>query len=159
MGAKARLLSTAAGLLAIAAAVTSSATGDTCGAMPCRSNGAPYINEKGSIIIYPGEHFAIAFKIENGKIVGAVPEPAGSQRANAVEVSFEQTETGMMLSLESRLASTIKYDATMKAPDDRLVYTSTCPVEAGLSAFESWPHAIKFMEPSNFRFQQDGPCE
>ena len=127
--------------------------------MPCRSSGVPYVNDKGAIVIFPGENFVIAFEIENGKIVSAVPNPAGGQPSNAIEVSFKQIEIGMMLTLANHLPKTVKYDATMKAPDDRMVYTSSCPVRVGLSTFESWPHPIKFLELSNFRFQDPGPCE
>lgn len=110
-------------------------------------------------MIYPGEHFMIAFEIEDGKIVNAVPKPLGGNLSNAVEVSFETFDSGMMLTLENRLPGEIKYDASMKVPDDRLVYTSTCPVRAGLSAFESWSHPIKFLELSNFRYSTGGACE
>ncbi|HKP26261.1 MAG TPA: hypothetical protein VJV39_20505 [Dongiaceae bacterium] len=65
----------------------------------------------------------------------------------------------MMLTVANNLSKTVKYDATMKAPDDRMVYTSSCPVDAGLSNFESWPHPVKFLELSNFRFQDGGSCE
>lgn len=130
-----------------------------CDGMPCRSNGAPYLNDKGAIVIYPGERLMIAFEIENGKIVSAVPKPVGEQLSNAVEVSFEAFEGGMMLTLENRLPGEIKYDTRMKVPDDRLVYTSTCPVRAGLSAFENWSHPIKFLALSNFRYSTGGGCE
>ncbi len=127
--------------------------------MPCRSNGVPYLNEKGAIVIYPGEHFVITFETENGKIANAVPNPVGGQLSNAVEVRFEEIDSGMMLTLESHLPGDIKYDASMKVPDDRLVYTSSCPVGAGLSAFETWPHPIKFLKLSNFRYSTGGACE
>ena len=125
-----------------------------CGAMPCRSNGAPYVTDKGAIVIYPGEQFVIALKIENGKIVNAGPNLAGGQSANAIEIDI-----GMMLTIVNHLPSAIKDDATMKAPDGKLVYTSSCPVDAGLSNFEHWAHPIKFLELSNFRFQDGGACE
>lgn len=130
-----------------------------CGAMPCRSNGVPYVKDKGAIVIYPGEQFVVAFKIEDGKIVGAEPSPSGGRLTNAVEVRFKEISGGMMLTVASHLPSTVKYDATMTAPDDRVVYTSSCPIDAGLSNFESWPHPIKFLELSNFRLQDGGPCE
>ena len=127
--------------------------------MPCRSNGAPYVTDKGAIVIFPGEQFVIAFKIENGKIVGAEPYPAGGQLSNAIEVNFKEIDGGMMLTLANHLPNTVKYDAIMKAPDDKLVHTSSCPVDAGLSNFESWPHPIKFLELSNFRLLDGGSCE
>jgi len=130
-----------------------------CGAMPCRSNGVPYVTDKGAIVIYPGEQFVIVFEIENGKIVSAVPNPVGGQSANTIEASFKEIDSGMMLSLQSHLPMDVKYDAAMKAPDNRLVYTSSCPVRANLGAFEGWPHPIKFLVLSNFRFQDGGSCE
>ena len=119
----------------------------------------PYVTDKGAIVIFPGEQFVIAFEIENGKIVNAQPSPAGGSISDAVEVSFKQSDSGMMLTVANHLPKTVKYDATMKAPDDRMVYTSSCPVDADLSNFESWPHPIKFLELSNFRFQDGGSCE
>jgi len=130
-----------------------------CGALPCRSNGAPYVNDKGAIVIFPGERFVIALKIEDGKIVGAEPNPAGGSLSNAIAVSFKEIDGGMVLTIANHLPNTVKYDVVMKAPDDKLVYTSSCPIDAGLSNFEHWPHPIKFLELSNFRFQDGGPCE
>src|SRR5688572_7797479 len=78
-----------------------------CGAMPCRSNGKPYVTDKGAIVIYPGERFVIGFKIEDGKIAGAEPIPAGGSLSNAVEVSFTQIDSGMMLTVASHLPSTL----------------------------------------------------
>lgn len=130
-----------------------------CGAMPCRSNGEPYVTGDGAIVIFPGETFVIAFAVESGKIVGAQPNPVGGSLSNAVEVSLKQVDSGMMLTVANNLSKAVKYDATMKAPDDRMVYTSSCPVDAGLSNFESWPHPIKFLELSNFRFENGHTCE
>ena len=127
--------------------------------MLCRSNGVPYVTDKGAIVLFPGESFVIAFEIENGKIVNAQPVPAGGSRSDVVEVSFKQIDSGTMLTIANNLPKMVKYDATMKAPDDRMVYTNSCPVDAGLSNFESWPHPVKFLELSNFRFQDEGPCE
>lgn len=146
-------------IASVTVALAHADTSQQCGGMPCRSNGVPYLDDKGAIVIYPGEHFVIAFEIENGKIVNAVPNPTGGQLSNAVEVSFAEVEGGMMLTLENHLPSDVKYDASMRAPDDRLVYTSSCPVGAGLSAFESWPQPIKALELSNFRYSTGSACE
>ena len=151
-------------LLALVAACATPATvqvdsSKQCGVMPCRPNGVPYVTDKGAIVILPGEQFVIAFEIENGKIVNAQPNPAGGSLSDAVEVSFKQIDSSMMLTVANNMSKPVKYDATMKAPDDRMVYTSSCPVDAGLSNFESWPHPIKFLELSNFRFQDGGSCE
>ena len=143
----------------VLAAVAQADSSKQCGAMPCRSNGAPYVTDKGAILIFPGEQFVIAFRIESGRIVSAEPNPIGGRTSNAIEVNFKEIDGGMMLTLANHLPSTIKYDAIMKAPDDKLVYTSSCPIDAGLSSFEHWPHPIKFLALTNFRFQDGGPCE
>jgi hypothetical protein len=156
------LLGTAAVLIALLAGGCAKPVEDSskpCGAMPCRSNGVPYVTDKGAIVIFPGEQFVVAFEIENGKIVNAQPNPASGSLSDAVEVSFKQIDSGMMLTVANNMSEPVKYDATMRAPDDRMLYTSSCPVDAGLSTFESWPHPIKFLELSNFRFQDSGPCE
>ncbi len=116
--------------------------------MPCRSNGVPYVTDKGAIVIHPGEQFVIAFEIENGRIVSAVPGPASGQPTNTMDVSFKEIDSGMMLTLQSHLPMDVKYDAMMKAPDNRLVYTSSCPVRANLGVYEGWPHTVKFLELS-----------
>jgi hypothetical protein len=141
---------------------STAAPGDSsrqCGAMPCRSNGVPYVTDKGAIVIYPGESFAIVFEIEDGKLVNAQPVPAGGSRSDVVEVSFKQIDSDMMLTVANNLSKLVKYDATMKAPDDRMVHTSSCPVDAGLSNFEQWPHPIRFLELSNFMFQDERSCK
>jgi hypothetical protein len=141
------------------AAATPADSSRHCGAMPCRSNGVPYVTDKGAIVIYPGESFAIVFENEDGKLTNAQPVPAGGSRSDVVEVSFNQIDSGMMLTVANNLSKLVGYDATMKTPDDRMVYTSSCPVDAGLSNFEHWPHPIKFLELSNFRFQDEKSCK
>jgi hypothetical protein len=144
---------------AIAIVATLPAGADTlCGAMACRANGAPYVNDKGAIVIYPGEHFAVAFTIENHKIMSAAPKPVDGQVANTIELNFARDGNGMLLTLQSNLSDTVKYDTTMKAPDNRMVYTSSCAVDAGRQNYESWPHEIKFLDLSNFRFENEHVC-
>jgi hypothetical protein len=47
-------------------------------------------DRQGAIVIYPGEQFVIVFEIENGKIVSAVPNPAGDKSANRSRRAFKR---------------------------------------------------------------------
>lgn len=132
------------------------ASAEECGAMPCRANGAPYITDKGALIIFPGEHFAVEFSSGDGQLQLVQAKPISDATAALMELKFSATDSGMILTVMNPLSQDIKYDAVMKAPDDKLVYTSSCPVRAGLSTFESWPHAIKFLALSNFRLLKEG---
>lgn len=133
-----------------------------CGAMPCRANGAPYVTDKGVLVIFPGEHFAVEFSETGGHLKPGQAKPLSDATGTFVELSFSATDSGMLLTVKNALSQAVKYDAVMKAPDDKLVYTSSCPVRAGMSTFESWPHVIKYLELSNFRLLADGddaPCQ
>ena len=126
-----------------------------CGAMPCRANGAPYVTDRNAVVIYPGEKFAVPVDVAGGKIGDAKPASEAGE-SGTITLDFKTIDTGMMLVVDNHLAETLKYDATMKGPDGRRVYTSSCPVTAGLSAFEGWPHTIQYLELSNFRLLPEG---
>jgi hypothetical protein len=123
--------------------------------VPCRANGAPYVTEKDAVVIYPGESFAVAVDVDRGKV--ADPRPASDEgEPGTIALKFSAIDSGMMLTITNNLAGMVKYDATMKGPDGRVVYTSSCPIDAALTNFESWPHPIKYLELTNFRILPEG---
>jgi hypothetical protein len=46
------------------------------------------------------------------------------------------------ISVKSSLAVTVKYDLYISPDGKRFFYTSSCPLPAGISGFEMWPHPI-----------------
>ena len=136
-------------VVAAAALCPLAASAEACGALPCRANGEPYVTDKNTIIIYPGESFAVQIDIARGKVGRA--QPVTAEETGTITLDFKPQDAGMILIVHNHLADIVKYDATMKGPDGRLVYTSSCPVGAGMGSYEGWPHPIQYLELSNFR--------
>lgn len=69
--------------------------------------------------------------------------------ARTITFSFTQSERGTMLAVRNPLGVTIKYHLNMIDFQGKPHRTSSCPVRAGLSVFESWPHPIPEIRVSN----------
>jgi hypothetical protein len=121
-----------------------------CGAAPCDAS------DKGKITIYPGEQRSVAFSAQGDKLTPVPAGAAGDPAANSVDLALSKTDNGMVLTVTNPMSRDLKYDVMMRAPDDQLVYTSSCPVGPGLMNFEHWPHDIKYLELSNFRLLKEG---
>lgn len=75
--------------------------------------------------------------------------------------SFTQSDSGMMLSVKNPLNKTVKYHLDMIDYKGKPHNTSSCPVMAGLSVFESWPHPIPEIRVSNTHIaskNEEGLC-
>lgn len=68
---------------------------------------------------------------------------------NTVTFDFSKSDNGMMLSVKNPLDKEIKYHLDMIDFKGNPHITSTCPVGAGRSAFEMWPHPIPELRVSN----------
>ncbi len=67
----------------------------------------------------------------------------------------------MMLLVKNPLDKTIKYHLNMIDDKGKSFQTSSCPVRAGLSVFESWPHYIPEIRVSNIHVaskKEQGIC-
>lgn len=122
----------------------------------------PYVDDDGSIVIYPGETFAVAF-----------PDPADLSKAQYLRVTepvdpatvapgtlmvhFEQLDgqTGMMLTLRNATTMPLQFDATMHVPwPDGVVHqsrTSMCTLMPGMTNTEGWPHPVAMLVLSHLR--------
>jgi len=123
----------------------------SCGELPCRADGTPYVSESGGIIIKPGEEFSVELTVEGDKITAVKPRAPGADIANAIDLKFTSTDSGVMLELMSRAEHTIKVDMFMKLGDGRLRPTSSCPIMLQMGGFEMWQDRIVFLELRNFR--------
>lgn len=58
----------------------------------------------------------------------------------------------MMLEVENPFSLALRYDIHIYNPtNQKYVYTSSCPVQPGLSVYETWPYPILSMAIMNFR--------
>ena len=132
----------------------------------------PYLDDHGSIVIYPGETISVALPGQDEGLgqptLVAVTDPDGpvalsSAAAGPANLSFQLEEfgkdkPGMLLRIDNQINSALKYDLTMfvAAGDGfRAMHTSACtllPPQSGLKSFggfESWPHPIVMLVISN----------
>ena len=75
--------------------------------------------------------------------------------------SFSEMKGGMMLVVKNPLDKTIKYHLNMIDSKGKVHNTSSCPVESGLSVYESWPHPISEIRVSNVHVaskDEEGKC-
>lgn len=70
--------------------------------------------------------------------------------------NLTKTNSGMMLSVKNPFEKTIKYHLNMIDYKGKAHNTSSCPVRAGLSVFESWPHPIPEILVSNTHVASKG---
>lgn len=115
--------------------------------------GAPYV-EGNVVIVMPGDAFDIELDFStDGKLVQASLPNDAPRKDHRLHIEFNQSQEdeSMLLSIRNDTAATIKYKAVMGLLDGRIVETSSCPVMAGLSAFEVWPHPISQLILTNFR--------
>ncbi|HEX8644437.1 MAG TPA: hypothetical protein VF702_11055 [Allosphingosinicella sp.] len=83
-------------------------------------------------------------------------DPEGEVPADSVRFSFGSVAGQSMLSVENGYGRAFEYRARMFL-GRRSATTSTCTVLPGISAFESWPHAIDRLEVSRAELLPPGP--
>ncbi|AKS41152.1 hypothetical protein [Wenzhouxiangella marina] len=74
-------------------------------------------------------------------------------------LSFSMSEMdgrGIMMSIQSQLPQTVKFDLYMVDAQGKRHYTSSCPVMAGGGLYEMWPHPIPRIIVTNLRVLEDG---
>jgi hypothetical protein len=137
----------------------------------------PYA-DNGQIVLYPGETIEVEFAAD-GKAMDKphfvrVVEPGAPQNSSGntntpapntaiMTLEFKQVDgkPDMLLTIKSTLGFLIKYDAQMFVPTKngtQSIYTSSCPIVAKGSAFETWPHEIAMIVLHDFRVvsERDG---
>jgi hypothetical protein len=105
----------------------------------------PYVY-KGGVYLMKGDNFGVALKIRDGKVEGVSYQP----ELGKADVTFEFKQVVesdgsamMMLTIRNRTSHALKMRALMTVPGERqALETSIIPIQAGLTNFESWPHAI-----------------
>jgi hypothetical protein len=86
-----------------------------------------------------------------GKLAVA-PASAATPKDEVLVLELSSEDSSTMLVVQNGTPLIIKYGAKFQAPGRKEWYpTSICPVHAGISGIEQWPHAIQVMRLSDFR--------
>jgi hypothetical protein len=110
------------------------------------------------VTVYPGETVMIEAKEENDNLVelAAVSKINHPNRTLVFKFSQEPTigdGTGMLLVVNNPFSGILKYRLGMMVPSSEDIYsTNVCPIHAGKSSYESWPHPIFQVVATDFRF-------
>ena len=103
------------------------------------------IVRKGWISIFPGETVFVEAERKGMRLVNLRAVKAVRDPSKTLEFKFWQDKgkADMFLKINNPFSKTVKYHAVMMLLDsDKLYKTSSCPVVAGKTVFERWPHAI-----------------
>ena len=133
------------------------------GSFGFKTQGFPYADPGGNVMIYPGEALEIEFDqndIAHPKFVAVVPN-ASASGPGTLTLEFAQTagQPYMTLMLNNATGVALRYDATIYVPARdgmQIVRSSSCPVLNGMTNTESWPHPVVMLELSNFRIEPVG---
>lgn len=105
----------------------------------------PVLLPNGWVSIYPGEtvYLELQRSPDAVKVLRAVAQPEYPD--TTLTLKFEQLagKPDMMLTITNPLPVDLRFRmGWMGLDSDRIRATSSCPVRAGMSLFEHWPHAI-----------------
>jgi hypothetical protein len=105
----------------------------------------PVLLPNGWVSVYPGETVYLEVQREAGalKLLRAVPKPEKPE--TTLTLKFEQLadKADVMLTVTNPLSVDVRFSMGFMALDsDRIRATSSCPVRAGTSLYEGWPHPI-----------------
>lgn len=136
--------------IVIATCPSRGADAPSCGELPCRANGMPYVTTSGTIIILPGEKFWVELKIEGDKIVALIPrkEP-GSPNTLQLRVFVERGATALIWG--NQLDRPVLFDATATAPQ-RETSRIDCPLPPKKYTYQLWTFVAEAIEIGNFGF-------
>lgn len=110
------------------------------------------------ISILPGDELLIEAEVIEGNLLGNFKQVTEMQNPEkTIRFSFTQMGSGigMMLSVKNPFPFNIKYHLNMIDFSGKPHETSSCPVRAKISVYESWPHPIPELMLTNMRIQKD----
>jgi hypothetical protein len=111
----------------------------------------------GLVTIMAGETVLIEATLKGGVLVDlvAVPKLIHPERTLVFKLTQEAglaDGLGMVLKVISPFSGSLKYRLGMMLPSsDRLLKTSSCPVDTGKPVYESWPHPVFQLVATDFR--------
>ena len=133
-----------------------------CGTVQSPNHEEPTI-ENTQIKIVAGEQVYVEVAVQNNVIVGMqkvgnIIDPKSTMKFKFVR---DDSRKLMTLSVENPLSRPVKYHIDMVDYQGGLHNTSSCPVIAGGSAYETWPHPIPELRITNLHFaseEEKGVC-
>lgn len=131
----------------------------SCGELPCRANGLPYVTADGTITIQPGEKFWVELKIEADKVTALVPrKDADTPSTIYLELSIMNGMTGLIWG--NQLDRPVRLDATAIAPR-RVLNRRDCPLPPKRYTYQVWDFVAETVEIGNFNFapSTDPKCD
>jgi hypothetical protein len=112
----------------------------------------------GIVTILPGETIEVEATRQGDRLVDLKAVASVVHPERTLVFSFRQEPaigdgTGMVLTAQSPFAGVLKYDLGMMVPDGGdVVGTSSCPLHAGVRAYEHWPHPVFQLFVAKLRF-------
>jgi len=123
----------------------------SCGELPCRANGVPYIAEAGTIVVMPGEKFSVELKIEGDKVVGITPRrdpkaPGGIM----LSVMVENGATALIWG--NHLDRPVRLDAVSRGPMRVAIDRGACTLPPNRYTYGLWRFVVDAVEVTGFSF-------
>lgn len=122
----------------------------SCGELPCRANGLPYVTPEGIITIQPGEKFWVELKIEAGKVTALFPrKEADTPSTIQLELFVKSGATALIWG--NQLDRPVRFDATATAPR-RVLDRLDCPLPPKKYTYQVWDFVAETVEIGSFNF-------
>lgn len=90
--------------------------------------------------------------VTNGNVTQLIPVTEIKNPERTITLEFKSFDKGMLLQVNNPFDQSIKYNVDMIDRKGTAYQTSSCPVVAGGSVFENWPHPIPKLQIKNVRF-------
>ena len=126
-----------------------------CACTGARStNAATPIVASTQLSIFPGEQVYVEVAVQDNVIVGIQKVSNIIDPKSTMNFQFVRDDNRklMTLTVENPFATPVKYHIDLVDYQGKLHHTSSCPVLAGGSVYETWPHPIPELRITNFHF-------
>ena len=125
------------------------------GDVPVCQSGRETALVDGRLHIRPGETLCIRLHPQ-GDAMAIDAVVSGPVTPGVLTLQASRDGTGTMLVLKNSLALPLKYRAWLRRPmRTTYEYTSSCPIEARLAAYESWRYGVDELVLSDFKVPTD----
>jgi len=103
------------------------------------------------ISMLPGDELLVEAEIVGGKFTHLQLVESIKAPDSTFKLTFIQQDSGMLLTVHNPFDVAVKYHIEMIDFERKRHETSSCPILAGLSVYESWPYAIPELAIFDFR--------
>jgi hypothetical protein len=119
----------------------------------------PFVQPNGWITIFPGEEIFIEVDVEGDRVSN--PRAVRNTESPTTTLTFKfwqaPNRKDSFLLIANPFPRPVKFNLGMRpVPEERLRKTTSCPVLAGRTQVEHWPHPIVQLVIANIRFLPEG---